>query len=119
MKQRRRWLVLTVGVGLAAIAAVLLWPTDRSRIQGTWVGGGIHLTFHGDLAVLEWDGLPRQSRTYFRLDSWASPPRIVVFDADAPSVHPPTRILGVPVGGHRRAGRRTSAGASMSCGGID
>ncbi|MBO0698089.1 MAG: hypothetical protein J2P46_06830 [Zavarzinella sp.] len=98
--KRRRWPVLAVGAGLVALAvAVLVWPTDRSRIQGTWVGGGTRLTFRGDLAVMEWDGSPRLSRTYFRLDPAASPTRIEVFDADAPSVQPPTRLLGVRVGG--------------------
>ena len=99
MKRRRRWVVLAVGAGLAALAAaVLLWPADRSRIQGTWVGDGTRLTIRGDPAVLRWMASP-ESRTDFRLDRWASAPRIVVFDADAQSVKPPTRILGVRVGG--------------------
>jgi uncharacterized protein (TIGR03067 family) len=87
-------------VGLIVLAvAVLLWPTDKSRIQGSWVGDGVRLTVQDDSAVLEWEKTPGQSRTYFRLDSWASPARIHVFEADAPYVKRPVRVLGVTLWG--------------------
>ena len=79
-------IVAVAGLAVAALAAVL-WPTDRDRVQGTWVGAGGRLTFDGPLAVLTIDGQPAR-RTHFQLDPWARPKRIVVWDADAPSQAP-------------------------------
>jgi uncharacterized protein (TIGR03067 family) len=90
-RSRRIAIVVMAGLAVAALAAVL-WPTDRGRIQGTWVSTGNRLTFDGHLAVLSTDGQPAR-RTYFQLDPWARPKRIVVWDADAPG-QPPSGLPG-------------------------
>ena len=89
MKRRSRWLAILAVAGLvvAALAAVL-WPTDRGRIQGTWVGTGNRLTFDGHLAVRTVDGHPQPWLAYFQLDPWARPRRIVIWDADVPGQAP-------------------------------
>ena len=89
MKRRSRWIAIVGLAGLAVAALVVaLWPTDRDRVQGAWVGTGSRLTFDGHLAVLTFDGEIRSQRTYFRLDPWARPKRIVVWDADVPGQAP-------------------------------
>jgi uncharacterized protein (TIGR03067 family) len=79
-RSRRFAVVVMAGLAVAALAAVL-WPTDRDRVQGTWAGAGGRLTFDGHLAVRTVDG--RDWRTYYQLDPWARPKRIVLWDADA------------------------------------
>jgi uncharacterized protein (TIGR03067 family) len=104
MLRRRRGLLYAAVVGLAVIAlAALLWPGDATRLQGTWAGDGVRLTFDGELAILEGHAYSQPRRTYVRLDPWASPKRIVVCDADAPDLRRPTRVLGVSFGGHSAA----------------
>jgi uncharacterized protein (TIGR03067 family) len=115
MRRRRRWLdlgsVAAVAV-VAALAAGLLWLGDASRIQGAWDGDGVRLTFRGDVVALEWRESGKTERHHFRLDPAASPARIVTFDADAPSVSQPVRVLNIPLG-------RPSAGSpGAECRGI-
>jgi uncharacterized protein (TIGR03067 family) len=83
--RRKRWFAIVAVVGLAVAALVAArWPTDRDRLQGTWVGTGSRLTFDGHVAVLTFDGDAQPRRTYFKLDPWARPKRVVVWDADGP-----------------------------------
>lgn len=85
MTRRKRRLAVVAVAGLAVTALVaVLWPTDKDRVQGTWVGTGSRLTFDGHLAVLTFDGEPQPRRSYFKLDPWARPKRIVVWAADGP-----------------------------------
>jgi hypothetical protein len=99
MARRYCWLAVIVGTVLAAsVVAVLVSAAPRSRLQGVWVGDGIRLTFQGHLAVMERESSSRQ-RTYFRLEPRASPPRITLFDADAPSVVHPVGVLGITLWG--------------------
>jgi uncharacterized protein (TIGR03067 family) len=98
MRRRRRWVVAAVVGLVAVVVAVVLWPGDRDRLQGTWAGDGVRLSFDGDLAVLDGPAYGEPRRNYFRLDPWASPKRIVTCDADAPDLHRPPRLLGVSFG---------------------
>lgn len=87
MKRRPRWVAVVVVAALAVAAvAAVLWPTDRDRLQGTWVGPGGRLTFDGHVAVRTVDG--RDWRTNFELDPRARPKRILIWDADAPGQAP-------------------------------
>jgi uncharacterized protein (TIGR03067 family) len=106
----RRAVVAVAGLAVAAVAA-LLWPTDKDRLRGTWVGAGGRLTFDGPVAVLTFDGEPQARRSYFKLDPWARPKRIVIWDADAPGV-PRSGLLGL------RSGPPDPAGPDMVCRGI-
>ena len=94
MKRRSRWIAIVAVAALAVAAlAAVLWPTDRGRVQGTWVGAGSRLTFDGHLAVLTFDGQAQPRRSYFQLDPWARPKRIVIWDADGPT-QPPSGLPG-------------------------
>ena len=94
MKRRSRWVAIVAVAGLAVAALVAaLWPTDKGRLQGTWTGTGGRLTFDGHLATLTVDGQPPR-RSYFQLDSWARPRRILIWDTDAPAQAPSGLLAG-------------------------
>jgi uncharacterized protein (TIGR03067 family) len=94
MKRRSRWFAVAAVAALAVAAlAAVLWPTDRDRVQGAWVTTGSRLTFDGHLAVLTFDGQAQPRRSYFQLDPWARPKRIVIWDADGPT-QPPSGLPG-------------------------
>lgn len=94
MKRRSRWLAIVAVSALAAAAlAAVLWPTDKDRLRGTWVTTGSRLTFDGHLAVLTFDGQAQPRRSYFQLDPWARPKRILLWDADGPT-QPPSGLPG-------------------------
>jgi uncharacterized protein (TIGR03067 family) len=115
MSRRRRELELgsvAAAAVVALAAAGMLWPGDASRIRGAWAGDGVRLTFRGDVVALEWRESDKAERHHFRLDPAVSPARIVTFDADAPSVRQPVRVLNIPLG-------RPSAGSpGAECRGI-
>jgi hypothetical protein len=84
MARRLFWLALIVGAVLVPLVVVVrLLPTPQSGLQGTWIAGGMRLTFRGDLAIMEREG-ESPVRTYFRLYPQASPPHIILFEADSP-----------------------------------
>ena len=95
-RPRRRFAIIVVAALAVAAIVVAFWPTDKGRLQGTWVGTGGRLTFDGHLAVLTVDGQPPR-RTYFQLEPWARPRRIVVWDAEAPALAP-TGLTGFRAG---------------------
>jgi uncharacterized protein (TIGR03067 family) len=86
-------------MAVAILATLVLWPGDRDRLQGTWTGDDVRLTFDGDVTVLERLGGPDQPAplpTYYRLDPSARPKRIVVWAGDGPDDR--RRFLGMSFG---------------------
>ena len=89
--------VVMVATVAIAVVAFILWPGDTRRVQGVWTSPAGRLTVDGDLMVLDLPGGAGPRRTYFHLDPSASPKRIVLWNADDPSVvrH---RFLGFELG---------------------
>jgi len=97
MSRRRRRIVIAGVIGVAVVAlAVIAWPGDTRRMRGTWTGPAGRLTVDGDLMVLDLPGGTGPRRTYFRLEPFASPKRITLWDADTPGTG--RRFLGIEVG---------------------
>jgi uncharacterized protein (TIGR03067 family) len=97
MKRRTRWVLGLAVLGAAVALAFVLWPGDRDRLQGVWVADGTRLTVSGDTAVLDGPAYREPHQSYFRLEPRASPKRIIIWSADAPT-GPPRRVLGVAFG---------------------
>jgi uncharacterized protein (TIGR03067 family) len=100
MTKRSRWVLVAAGA-LLALAALGFWlrPGDDQRLLGLWIGDdNLRLAIAGNCAVLDGGVLHGPQRYFFRVDSWATPHRIVMCDADDPSIRPPFVLLGFAFG---------------------
>jgi len=104
MKRRNRRilaafvLVTVLGIGAVVVFLALPWSArDHMKLQGSWVGDGVRLTFDGDVATYE--GPARSpDPCYFKLEPNASPKRIILWPVGAPGLGNPKRVLGFKVG---------------------